>query len=98
MFEEVPVLSGTGMMWPFEGKNETFLAIRGPPFNLQGVEGLEFLYRTNFLSTRLGGALKISNLITCLYRRLFEVNIYFTHSLPEIIYLKKTPASPPLGD
>ena len=53
-----------------------------------------------FISTRLGGALKISNIITCLYTIKLKYIIYFIHNLPGNIYSKNTSAAPPrpLGD
>ena len=43
------------------------LLVKGPPFNIQGGGGAEVLVAGKlFISTRLGGELKISNFITCL--------------------------------
>ena len=41
--------------------------IRGPLFNIQGGGAGVFVAGKLFLSTGLGGALKISHFITCLY-------------------------------
>ena len=51
-----------------------------------------------FISTRLGGTLKISNIITCLYGTVLEIYFfYFMQSQLEIIYLKNTLPPPPLN-
>ena len=47
-----------------------------------------------FISTGLGGALKISHFVTCLYGTVLEVN-YLFHAESVIIYFKNTPALPP---
>ena len=48
-----------------------------------------------FISTGLGGALKISHFVTCLYGTVLEVNYLFRAESAEIIYFKNTPAPPP---
>ena len=46
-----------------------------------------------FISTQLGGELKISNFITCLYRTVLEVSYLFhTDSARNYLFRKKTPA------
>ena len=69
--------------------------LRRPPSNIQGggVAGV-FVASKLFISTGLGGALKISHFITCLYWTVLEV-IYLLISPPEIIYLKKKYLQPP---
>ena len=49
---------------------------REPPFDLQGGWGAEDKL---FISTRLGGALNISNVVTWLHRTVLEVN-YLYHT------------------
>ena len=49
-----------------------------------------------FISTRLGGALKISNFIECQYRTLLDVNNLFLAQAARNYLFKKTPPPPPL--
>ena len=49
---------------------------KGPPFDIQGGAGV-FVAGKLFISTWLGGALKISHFITCLYGAVIEVNYLF---------------------
>ena len=73
------------------------MMLRGPPLDIQGGgEAGVFVAGKFFISTGLGGALKISLFITCLYRTVLgsKLFIYLFQSPPEIIYLKKNPAPP----
>ena len=66
--------------------------IRGQPFNLRGGWGAVV-----FISTRLGGARKIANFITCLKRTVFEVKYSSqTESAQNSLFQKYS--SPPPGD
>ena len=50
---------------------------------IQSPGGWSFLSRTNynvFISTRLGGALKIINFIVCLYRSVLGINCYLFYA------------------
>ena len=68
--------------------------VRGPPFNFQGWGGGGvFAAGKIFISTRLGGALKISHFITCLYRTVLEVN-YLIHAESARNYLLKKNSNP----
>ena len=70
--------------------------LRGPPFNIQGGAGV-FVAGKLFISTGLGGALKISHIITCLYRTVFEVNYLFhAESARNYLFQKKLQRPPPL--
>ena len=61
-----------------------------------GGGGWSFCRGKLFISTRLGGALKMSNVITCLYRTVLEVNYLFhAESTRNYLFQKKTLAHPP---
>ena len=65
---------------------------REPPFNLQGEGGLGF---SLFIPTGLGRALKISDVITCLYRTIIEIP-HLVHANSARNYLfQKYPNLPP---
>ena len=68
-----------------------------PPFNIQGGGAGVFVAEKLFISTRLGGALKISNCITCLYRTVLKVN-YLFHAESAQNYLLQKTSPPPPGD
>ena len=52
-----------------------------------------------FISTRLGGALKNSNFVTCLYRTVLEVNYLFHAGSPRnYLFQNKKNSSPPPGN
>ena len=68
--------------------------IRGPPSNHQGGGGGVFVADKLFISTKLGGALKISNFIICLYRTVLGITYLFHWVYPKL-YIKKTTAPTP---
>ena len=68
--------------------------IRGPPLNIQGGGAGVFVAGKLFISTGLGGALKISHFITCLYRTVLEVN-YLFHAESARNYLFQKNSGPP---
>ena len=51
--------------------------VRGPPLDSQGGGAGVFVAGKLFISTGLGGALKISHFVTCLYGTVLEVNYLF---------------------
>ena len=52
-----------------------------------------------FISTGLGGTLKISHFITCLYRTILEVNYLFcAESARNYLFQKNSGLPPPLGN
>ena len=72
------------------------LFIRGPSSHNQGGGGAGvFVAGKLFISVGLGGALKISYSITCLYRTVLEVN-YLFHAESARNYLFKKKSPPPL--
>ena len=68
--------------------------IMGPPSNHQGGGGGVFVADKLFISTKLGGALKISNFIIWSYITVLDVNYLFHRVYPKL-YIKKTTASTP---
>ena len=72
--------------------------VRGPPFNIQGGGGaLEYFVAGKlFILTVLGGALKISHFITCLYRTVLVGNYLFhAKSARNYLFQKKLQPPPP---
>ena len=74
--------------------------VRGPPFNLQGRGDGVFVVDKLFISTRLGGALKIYSFITIYYKfyyvyieQFLQEIMYFMQSLPEF-FISKIPQPP----
>ena len=62
----------------FTWQIQTDSEVRGPPFNPRGGGRAAGDYGVFvgklFITTRLGGALKISNFITCLHRTVIKIN------------------------
>ena len=73
--------------------------LSGPPFNIQrgGGAGV-FVAGKLFISIGLGGALKISHFITCLYRTGLEVIYYLFQAESARNYLFQKNSSPPPGN
>ena len=70
--------------------------IRGPTFDILGGGGAGvFVAGKLFISTGLGGALKISHFVTCLYRTVLEVYYIFHAESARNYLFQKTPAPPP---
>ena len=69
------------------------MTVRGPPFNFQGGAGV-FVTDKLFIPTRLGGALKISNFTTCLYRTVIKVFFLFHAGLARNYLFQKIPTLP----
>ena len=74
---------------------EVSKVIRGPPSNQQGGGGGVFVADKLFISTKLGGALKISNFIICLYRTVLDITYLFHRIYPKLYIIKKTTAPTP---
>ena len=76
--------------------------LRGPPFNLQGGggRGVARVFVTDklFISTGLGGALKMLNFIICLYRTVLEVkSLFHAESARNYLFQKRFSLPPPLS-
>ena len=69
------------------------MLLRGPPFDIQEGKAGVFVAGKLFISTGLGGALKILHFITCLYRIVLEVK-YLFHAESARNYLFKKNSSP----
>ena len=95
----------TWSLWLFYNKHiivsvgKVSKVIRGPPSNHQGGGGTGvFVANKLFISTKLGGVLCQLLLHVYIEQFLTYIKLYFTQSLPGIIYFRKTTASPPPVD
>ena len=71
--------------------------VRGPPLDSQGGAGV-FVAGKLFISTGLGGALKISRFVTCLYGTVLEVNYLFHAESARNSFFQKYSCPPPLWE
>ena len=72
--------------------------VRGPQLDSQGGGAGVFVAGKLFISTGLGGALKISHFVTCLYGTVLEVNYLFhAESSQNYLFQKYSCPPPPLG-
>ena len=82
--------------WSVENWSRKNASLRGPTFNLQGRGAGIFVADKLVISTRVGGALKISNFSTCLYRTVLEVNYLFhVESARKYLFQKYSSPLPP---
>ena len=71
--------------------------IRGAPLDFQGGGAGVFVAGKLFISTGLGGVLKISHFVTCLYGTVLEVNYLFHAESARNYLFQKYSCPPPLG-
>ena len=71
--------------------------LRGPPLDSQGGGAEVFVAGKLFISTGLGGALKISHFVTCIYGTVLEVNYLFHAESARNYLFQKYFCPPPLG-
>ena len=74
-------------------------SFRGPPLDSQGGGGGAGVFVTGklFISTGLGGALKISHFVTSLYGTVLELNYLFHAESARNYLFQKYSCPPPLG-
>ena len=90
----VSLSTGGGTGWQCWLQTTEQKEVRGPPLDSQGGGAGVFVAGKLFISTGLGGALKISHFVTCLYVTVLEVN-YLFHAESARNYLFQKYSCPP---